>query len=720
MIQTRLAACALSWFAACLASLLPALPAIVHAQDPAAERRSDAVTLNFVNADIPSVVKAIGGPLGKNFIIDPRVNGNMNIVSQAPVSKELAYQILLSALRVHGYVAVEERGVVKIIPEADGKTSGTVIDRGTQLSGDRIVTQVFTLQNESAAQLATVLRPLIAPNNFIGAYPGNNTLVITDYAENVKRIARIIASIDVPASTDVQVIKLQYASAVDVAALLARLMPEVNPNPANPGSLAKLAIGVEPRTNSLLVRADTPALVTRIKALIASIDIPTAANGNIHVVYLRNAEATKLAETLRGLLSGASASASSAPSTPASSASAALTASSSASTAVSSTIQAYAPTNSLVITAPDHVYNSLRSVIDKLDTRRAQVFVEALIVEVSTSVASEWGIQWQDLSGINKTGTNVIGGTNFGSTGTNIIGAASDVTSVGAGLNIGVVRGTITLPGGGTVLNLAALARALEADQRSNILSTPNILTLDNEEAKIVVGQNVPFITGSYSQTGTTGSTTTSNPFQTIERKDVGLTLKVTPQVAEGGSVKLKVYQEVSSVVQTTSAIKSADLITNKRSIENTVLVDDGQIVVIGGLIQDDTKNSESKVPLLGDIPLIGNLFKYTTKNRDKTNLMVFLRPYVLRDGKSVDSLTGERYEYIRNQQGIFLNDNDSWIPPRGGPLLPPAPGGAKSTAPAAPANSPVTPSQVTPAPAATTDIKADPKADNAADEAAK
>ena len=693
MIRTRIAACAVSG----LASLLIALPLTLLAQDASSERRSDAVTLNFVNADIPSVVKAIGGPLGKNFIIDPRVTGNMNIVSQAPVSKELAYQILLSALRVHGYVAIEERGVVKIIPEADGKTSGTVIERGTQMSGDRIVTQIFTLQNESAAQLATVLRPLIAPNNFIGAYPGNNTLVITDYAENVKRIARIIASIDIPASTDVQVIKLQYASAVDVAALLARLMPEVNPNPANPGTLAKLAIAVEPRTNSLLIRADTPALVTRIKALVAGIDIPTAASGNIHVVYLRNAEATKLAETLRGLMSGTSSSASAAPAIGAPGIAGLPAATSSASASVSSTIQAYAPTNSLVITAPDHVYNSMRAVIDKLDARRAQVFVEALIVEVSTSMASEFGIQWQDLSRINNSGTNLIGGTNFGGNGTNIIGASGNITTVGTGLNIGLVRGTVNIPGVGQVLNLAALARALESDQRTNVLSTPNILTLDNEEAKIVVGQNVPFITGSYSQTGTTGSTTTSNPFQTIERKDVGLTLRVTPQVAEGGSVKLKVYQEVSSVVQTTSSVKSADLITNKRSIENTVLVDDGQIVVIGGLIQDDTKNSESKVPLLGDIPFIGNLFKYQTRNRDKTNLMVFLRPYVLRDGKSVNNLTGERYEYIRNQQGTFLKENDSLLPPTGGPLLPPAapnPG----TDPAAPSTT--TPGQVTPPPA--------------------
>ena len=630
----------------------------------------DTVTLNFVNADIPSVVKAIGGHTGKNFIIDPRVSGNMNIISQAPVTKELAYQILLSALRVHGYAAIEERGVVKIVPEADAKTSGTVIERGTQVSGDRIVTQVFALQNENAGQLATVLRPLVAPNNFIGAYPGNNTLVITDYAENVKRIAKIIASIDVPASADLQMIRLEYASAVDVANLLKALMPEANTNPAMPGMPAKLSIGVEPRTNSLIVRADTPALVTRIKALLAGLDIPTAAGGNIHVVYLRNAEATKLADTLRSLIGGSSA-AGATPSSPTPAGtpptSTAQAATSTGAATPASSIQAYAATNSLVIVAPDHVYNSLRTVIDKLDARRAQVFVEALVVEVSTSVSSEFGIQWQDLSGLNRGGAQVIGGTNFGTTGQNIIGAASNISAVGTGLNIGIVRGRINIPGVGEVLNLGALARALEANQKNNILSTPNILTLDNEEAKIVVGQNVPFVTGSFTQS----SNSSTNPFQTIERKDIGLTLRVTPQVAEGGTVKLKVYQEVSSVVPTTNSVKSADLITNKRSIENTVLVDDGQIVVIGGLISDDTKNADSQVPILGSIPLIGNLFKYQTRNRDKTNLMVFLRPTVLRDGKAANQLTGERYDYIRNEQGMALKEGESLLPPAGGPQLP-------------------------------------------------
>ncbi|MBL0125460.1 MAG: type II secretion system secretin GspD [Betaproteobacteria bacterium] len=425
----------------------------------------DTVTLNFVNADIPSVVKAIGGHTGKNFIIDPRVTGNMNIISQTPVTKDLAYQILLSALRVHGYAAIEERGVVKIVPEADAKTSGTVIERGTQISGDRIVTQVFALQNENAAQLATVLRPLVAPNNFIGAYPGNNTLVITDYAENVKRIAKIIASIDVPASADLQMIQLKYASAVDVAGLLKTLMPEASANPAAVAMPPKLSLGVEPRTNSLIVRAETPALVTRVKTLIAGLDIPTAAGGNIHVVYLRNAEATKLAETLRALVSAQATSTTTSPPVAASATSAA-TMSSASNASPSSSIQAYAATNSLVIVAPDHVYNSLRTVIDKLDARRAQVFVEALIVEVSSSVATEFGIQWQDLTGLRRDGTQVIGGTNFGARGggTNIIDTAANLVGW-HGLNFGLVNGTVTI-NGIEVLNLGALARALEGQPK--------------------------------------------------------------------------------------------------------------------------------------------------------------------------------------------------------------------------------------------------------------
>ncbi len=654
----------------CLLKTIAAAVGLALALNITVLQAQDTVTMTFVNADIASVINTIGKATGKNFIIDPRVTGNMNINAPTPVNKDVAYEILLTALRVHGFAAIEERGVVKIVPEADAKTSGRVLPMGANAAGDRVVTQVIPLQNESAAQLATVLRPLVAQNNFIGAYPGNNMLVITDYATNVERIKKIVAAIDVPASADLQTIKLQHASAVDIANLIQRVMPEASINQANPGAAAKLSVGVEPRTNMLILRADTPALITRVRTLVAQVDTPTATNGNINVVYLKNAEATKVAETLRGLLSGNSGTSTSSSTAINTSTNAPIQAISAtaASAPIASNIQAYTATNSLIITAPDHVYNSLRTVIDKLDQRRAQVHVEVLIAEVSSSVAAEFGIQWQDLSGINRAGVNVIGGTNFGSAGTNIISNAQNIGTIGTGLNLGWVRGSVNIPGVGTVLNLGALARALENDDRANVLSTPNILTLDNEEAKFVAGQNVPFVTGSFTQTGNSST----NPFQTIERRDIGLTLRVTPQVAEGGAVKLKIFQEISNVVPTNNNVRSADLITNKRSIENTVLVDDGQIAVIGGLVSDDTKNGDSKIPLLGDIPVIGSLFKYQKRSREKTNLMIFLRPVILRDAKSTSQLSGSRYEYIRGEQAKHLESSDnSLLPPNGGPLLP-------------------------------------------------
>jgi general secretion pathway protein D len=624
------------------------------------------VTLNFVNADIVSVIKAVGGHTGKNFILDPRVTGTVNIVSEKPVPKDLLYPMLLSVLRTQGYAAVEADGFVKIVPEAEGKTAASPTgEAAAKVPGDRIVTRVFLLQNESALQLVPVLRPLVTANNFVAAYANNNAIVITDYAENVRRIEQIIRSIDQPSGGDVQVVRLQHASAIDVAQTIKGVMPETSPSPGAPGAHPKAAVATDPRTNSLLVRGDNPALIARVKALAASLDTPGAGAGNIHVVYLRNAEAAKIADTLRGLVSGAEASRAGAA-TPASPAATApqgtqpASAAAAAPAAPASIIQAYTPTNSLIIVAPEPTYRALRTVIDKLDARRAQVFVEALIVEVSTGLASEFGVQWQSARNVGG-GQSVFGGTNFntgvaGGLGTNIINAAIDPRTLGSGLNLGLINGTLKIPGTDIeVLNLQVLARALEADSGANVLSTPNVLTLDNEEARIIVGQNVPFITGSY--TPTAGSAT--NPFQTIERKDVGLTLKVTPQVAEAGAVKLKIFQEVSNVTRDAQLVKSSDLITNKRSLESTVLVDDGQIVVLGGLIQDDQQAAVDKVPLLGDIPWIGSLFKYESRNRKRTNLMVFLRPVVVKDDKGAASLTSDRYEYIRNlQRGMDLPPN--------------------------------------------------------------
>ena len=637
--------------------------------------QDEKITVNFVNADIQSVIKTIGQHTGKNFILDPRVTGTVNIVSDRPVSKDMLYQILLSTLRVQGYAAIEDGQFVKIVPEAEAKTSaGPTGDAAARTAGDRIVTQVFILQNENAVQLVPVLRPLVTANNFIAAYPNNNAIVITDYASNVQRIQRIVESIDRPSGAEVQILRLQNASAIDIAQMLKTVVPETNA-PANaPGVAPKAAIAVDSRTNSLIVRADNTALMNRIKALALGLDTPGAGNGNIYTVFLRNAEAVRIAETLRGLLSGAESTRTTTSTTPAGNTATQTTATSSAPAAAavaapSSVIQAYPPTNSIIINAPEPVYRALRTVIDSLDQRRQQVYVEALIVEVSTGLAAEFGVQW-NAGHINSNDRTVFGGTNFGTTtGSNILGVASNLATIGTGLNLGILNGTVTIPGTNVkIANLQLLARALEGDSAANVLSTPNVLTLDNEEAKIVVGQNVPFITGSYTPT----STSATNPFQTIERKDIGLTLRVTPQVSEAGAIKLKIFQEVSSVTRDKALVQSADIITNKRLLESTVLVDDGQIVVLGGLIQDDQQATIDKVPLLGDIPWLGALFKYESRNRKRTNLMIFLRPVVLKDERAAASLTADRYEYIRNLQGEIQMPWNGMLPEANVRQLPP------------------------------------------------
>jgi general secretion pathway protein D len=614
--------------------------------------RNAPIVLNFVNADIPSVIKAVGELTGRNFVVDPRVKGTVIITSARPVARDQVYPILLSALRMQGFAAIEgPGGVVKIVPEAEAKHNYSVT-RGKDVNerGDRIITQVYPLQYESATQMMPVLRPLIGPNNVIAVLPNSNTLVITDYADNVRRLSAVISAADQPTPNDTALIKLHHVSAVDVAQALGRLLADGASAPGQPGTpgAGRLAIVPDVRSNSLLVRSDNPARIETLRSLVAGLDAPGASGGSIHVVYLRNAEAARLAETLRGILTGQVPAATVAATATPSGTATATAVTTSGGAAGGSMILADSATNSLVISAPDMTYNALRAVIDKLDARRAQVFVEALVVEITAEKAAEFGIQWQDLRNLHDAGTNFIGGTNFGApgSGTNIIDAAVNLGNLGPGLNVGVVSGTIEIPGLGLVTNLGALARALESDANANILSTPNLVTMDNEEASIVIGQNVPFITGQYAQTG---STTTPSPFQTIERRDVGLTLKVRPQVSEGGAVKLQIYQEMSSLRPSAGA--AADVITDKRSIDSTVLVDDGRIIVLGGLIQDTVQDGLDKVPLLGDIPLFGHLFKYEKRKRMKTNLMVFLRPHVLRDTKSADALTGERYDFIREKQ---------------------------------------------------------------------
>jgi general secretion pathway protein D len=469
----------------------------------------------------------------------------------------------------------------------------------------------------------------------------------------------------------------------------------------------RVSVVADPRSNSILVRADNPTRLARVRALVEQLDTPGRAGGNIFIIYLKNAEATRVAQTLRALLAGGSDNVGqSAPSlAPPTSltATSSLTAAPAAApvaapqiasiassgpgafTAGGATIQADTANNALIVMAPEPVYNNIRAVVEKLDIRRAQVYVEALIAEVSADKAGEFGIQWNLLNGdkLRNNQTQVAGGTNFNQrgTGANIFDATANLTAVGQGLNFGIIKGSITIPGIGVITNLALLARALESDTRTNILSTPNLLTLDNEQAKIIVAENVPFITGQYAQTG---STTTVTPFQTIERKDVGLILTVKPQITEGGSIRLGIYEEVSRIEDTTNA---AGIITNKRSLESTVLVDDGQIVVLGGLIQDSFTDNTNKIPLVGDIPVAGSLFRYDNRQRTKTNLMVFLKPTIVRSTAASNSVTADRYDYILGeQQHLKPEERPLWpqpdvplLPVRPLPVTPPtvAPGGS-------------------------------------------
>ena len=675
--------------------------------------QEDKFALNFVNADIDAVVRAIGSFTNQTFVVDPRVRGTISLVSPEPLSAADAKNALLAALRLQGFTIVESGGIARVLPENDAKVQADSVDprKAMNQSGNAIVTQVFQLNYESATALVPVLRPLIAPNNTIAAYPNNNTLVITDYADNLQRIARIIASIDGPYSGDLEVVPLEHALAVDLAAILGRMLDEGNRGTgAAVDAGQRLSVMADPRTNSLLLRTPSKARLNLAKALIAKLDQPTKQPGNVWVVYLKNAEAAKLAKTLQAVLSSSPISDNNSSSGLSSlsgggvgglgdtsntnnstrnitNGSAGLGSSSLGSSLGGGTssgqlsaasgnvdlnnggiVQADPSTNSLIITAPEPIYRNLRSIIEKLDVRRAQVFVESLIVEVSTDKAAEFGIQFQGLSGVGADGVRVIGGTNFNDpgSGSNILGAATNLGSVGRGLNIGVIDGQVNIPGIGTISNLGFLARALESKANANILSTPNILTLDNEEAKIVIGQNVPFITGQFTNSGGNGATV--NPFQTIERQDVGLTLRVKPQVSEGGIVKLGIFQEVSSVVDSTNV---SGIITNKRSIESNVLVETGNIIVLGGLVEDRVTGNEEKVPGLGDVPVLGQFFRYDNRRRQKTNLMVFLRPVVVRNEDQAQSIVTNRYDYMRQLQQENQPERRFGLPNMEAPVLP-------------------------------------------------
>ena len=684
-------------------------------------RPGEPVTLNFTNAEIEAVARTMATITGRNVVVDPRVKGTMSLLSERAVSPAAAFDQFLAALRLQGFTVVEASGLYKVVPEADAKLQGGAVSTSSSDTassgggqGNRIVTQIFRLNYESANNLVPVLRPLISPNNTINVNPGNNSLVITDYADNLQRLARIIAALDVSNATDVEVIPLKHAIATDIAPLVSKLIEPGNAGPAvaqgQSDNSFKTTLIAEPRSNALVLRAANPARVALVRALVAKLDQPTSLGnngnaGNIYVVYLKNADAAKLAVTLRAAMAanagGSGGGATSTPvasstSTPASSGLQGLGSSSSSSSnssgglgmssgtlggssaqpSTGGQIQADPATNSLIITASEPQYRQLRAVIEQLDGRRAQVLVESLIAEVNVDKAAQFGIQWQTALG--QTG-NLLGiaGTNFSVGGVNLFKLA-------AGLSDGLTSNS-TLPSTGFNFGLAAkhngnyvlgaLANLLQSTGDGNVLSNPNLLTLDNEEAKILIGENVPFVTGSYATTGGSGSSTV-NPFTTVERKDVGLMLRVKPQINENGTVKMVIYQETSAVKDDTAKAANGPS-TTKRTIESTVLVDDGSIIVLGGLLQDKFTGNQEKIPYLGDIPVMGALFRSDTRVRSKTNLMVFLRPVVIRTAADSSVVSMDRYDLIRGAQQQNQPVPNSMVPINEAPVLPAANGSA-------------------------------------------
>ena len=662
---------------ACLLMASMGLSAPVWAQTkPAAAP----ITLNFVNAEIEAVARTLASLTKRSLVVDPRVKGTITLSTDKPVSAQVAWNQFLAVLRLQGFAVIETQGLFKVVPEAEAKLQGgqdAVVAKGTP-NNAQVMTQIFKLNHENANNLVAVLRPLISPNNTINVTPGSNALVITDYADNLQRLGKIIAALDVANATDVEVIPLKHAIASDMAALLSRLV-ETGGAAAAAGQADtgyKTSILAEARSNAIIVRSANPAKQAQVRSLIEKLDRPGSelANGNIHVVYLKNADATKLANTLRAAMSANSGSAASSltptpAATPSGSASSASALSNLPSTG--GQIQADAATNSLIISAPEPQYRQLRAVIDSLDQRRAQVLVESLIVEVDSAKESQFGIQWQNLMGSSSAANVGVLGTNFATN--NLLSLSSNPSAAGVsqGLNIGSARKI-----DGRYI-MTSLANFLQTNGGSNILSRPSLLTLDNEEAKIVVGQNVPFVTGQY--TSNNSNSGSVNPFQTVERKDVGLTLKVKPQISDTGTVKLTIYQEVSSV---NSSRKDIDgLVTNKRSIESNILVADGAVVVLGGLLSDNYEDSRQQVPGLGDMPFFGNLFRNESRSRNKTNLMIFLRPVVVRDDNSAEVLSSGRYEQMQGLQKDADKPETPVLPVPNDQVLPPFP--RKDSAPA-------------------------------------
>jgi len=705
-------------------SLLLSAPAWSAPPQAQPQPEGATITPNYKDADLSQIIQAVSEVTGKNFIIDPRVNAKVTMLSATPMTPAAFYQAFLSVLQVYGYVAIPAGKVIKIIPNTDVRQSPSIdLPNEVSSTSDEIVTQIITMKNVSAAQLVPLLRPLVPQQGHLAAYAPGNMLIISDRASNVSRITRIIERMDESGDEPIEVIGLQNASATEVVRTINQLYQGGGAAAAGEGG-APVKVVADERTNSVLISGEK-SLRLKAKALVLDLDTPRRGGaGDTEVRYLLYADAEKLADKLKGQAT-ATAKAQAGPATggaPGASAGG-------SNVDASVTIWADVPTNALIMTAPPKIMKNLMAVIDKLDIRRAQVEVEALIVEVDVNKSANIGVQWL-LDGGNSYGYGV---TNLPGQGSSIVdlaaaalagtsglasssvsSATTTTTSTGLGTAIGGAGAASSvasaIPNGATFAvgrynsntgrGFAAVIQALRSDATSNIISTPRIITMNNEEAEVKVTQEIPLITGQY-QSSTAAVNGTTSPFETIQREEVGTILKVTPHISEGDAIQLKIEQEDSA--PGAKIADSADISTNKRSIKTTILIEDGGIIVLGGLMQDTVTESEDRVPVLGAIPLLGNFFKSRSGSRQKSNLLVFLRPKILRDQASTEAVSNSKYNEIREQERALHKGKITLLPGEKQPAIPQippnSPNAQRGTTRVAPAPQPVPPPQIAPAP---------------------
>ena len=598
-----------------LAAVLLALSLPVAAQESAQDQGH---VLNFKDADIRALITAVADMTGRSIIIDPQVSGQVTVISSQSLDDTEVWEVFQSILRVHGYAAVGDEDTVRVVPDVNARQDGNVPVDDMRGGGDEPVTRIIQLEHVDAAEVSQLLRQLLPQSAYMVHHDSSNSLIISDRATNIRRVEKIIERLDAAIDQEVEVIALSHADAAEVVQLINQIYP------ANGGAQSAVA---DERTNTVVLSGD-PARRLRLRTLISHLDTPLETEGSTQVIYLRYATADTLVPVLEGMLEL------------------------DAEEGAKARIQAHGETNALVVTAPPSVFRSIESVVDQLDVRRAQVLVEAIIAEVAVDTSRELGIQWQAFE---SGDSGFFGGTNFNSGGNNVLnlsaglgrGEEGNLLLPGRGLNLGYVGGTTSLLGV-ELLEIGGLARALSSDSNTNVLSTPSIVTLDNHEANINVGQEVPFLSGSFSSQGLSTSEGQVNPFQTINREEIGVKLNVTPHINEGDSIMLDISQEVSTLAPSTGAV---DLITNKRTISTRVMVPDGSVLVLGGLMSDDLQEGREEVPGLGRIPLLGELFRYRTSSKVKRNLMVFIRPQILHDESLMDSVTRSKYTRIRDIQ---------------------------------------------------------------------